>query len=432
MNHKPALQTCLRTLIFVSFWLLPMLLILSYVRGVAGNFFNSYPLITSDGFDWIFQGEALYARINNGQPIFLPVLRQPLFVIIWALDRGFRANGQIYLVVNMCAAALYSLVFTALLKKRTSLPASYIFLLSSALVFFPLNLFAAFVLCDLIAISLGLTAFYLFWEFENQRKIIFLASSLILALLAGLTKTYGLIPFLISSGIFVSHELYNRKRNGAVILSMASILLVCLLFVLITATWRSQFDYGMIPNTFSLLKLKTAMTAFYVNLWAFILIYLSPILLLIVTKFKGIPLSKYSAALLAICIVQFSLAYFYQYQDARFTFNYFVYVLLLLADRMVPRDKLSSKLILALGPLLFLLAAFGLRFEYGVFGAGIKNIKIEWAQSWIGIIANSRPKDRFRLRHFCGSNLTICSDLPVPEQSSLYRRKIYSAYVNLY
>lgn len=432
MSPTCSFKFSLQTLTALSYFFLPSLILIAYLNGVEGNFFNSYPLITNDGFDWIFQGEALYFRLVDGKQTFLPVLRQPVFVMIWAFDKALNANGAVFLSISLWTAWLYSIIFNKELKKRASLTVAQSFLLNSALVFFPLNLFGIFVLCDFIAVTLGLVAFFFFWEFDEKRKPIYLLFALILAVFAGLIKTYGLIPFLISGGISLLCEWQKKNNLKVFYLILLSILLACLSFVSITLLWRSQFEYEMIPNTFSLLRFETDMTPFYINLWGFLIAYLLPVgCLLHRGQINKIP-TKYTISLFVICLVHFILAFLYQYEDARFTFIYFVYILLFLAQGIGSKSHSVSKTALVIGPCIFLFTAFCIRFEKGAFGAGIRNLQIDANQSLVGIVSNAQPKNRLSLRKYCDSDSMPCEKLRSPGHPSAYRRKIYHAYIDLY
>src|SRR5262245_9767917 len=62
-------------------------------RRAGGNdFLNSYPFVPADGFDWFYEGAVLADRLRGYCTPALWILRDPVFVLICALDELLRAR----------------------------------------------------------------------------------------------------------------------------------------------------------------------------------------------------------------------------------------------------------------------------------------------------------------------------------------------------
>ena len=89
---------------FTRYWPL----ILSFMMGliqfylmarlISGDFLNSYPFISDDGFDWVAQGFGLKGIVLDGDNSVWPILRPPVFVFVTFLDAMIGTGG--YLIVG--------------------------------------------------------------------------------------------------------------------------------------------------------------------------------------------------------------------------------------------------------------------------------------------------------------------------------------------
>lgn len=299
----------------------------------GGVFINSYPFISDDGFDWIFQGHALSKRLSSAESIFLPILRQPVGVIVWMIDSLLEANGFFFILLNILSYSALLCLLRSILRNYASDFSTSLFLIAFS--FLPFHGFAFYALADHLAVALGLLAFRLLSERKSGTPSFSLGCFLLL--LAGLTKTYALIP---GGVVLITHMVsaLRHMKYRAALWPLLSGLGIGGAFVVLTVIWRSSFEYGSVPNTFSLLRLSGAMLPYYADLALYVLCYLVPLVtyLAIVSWVspsdeKKNEVIRLRRATLAIVLLQFGLSVLYQWKDARFTFLYMPYLFLCLS-----------------------------------------------------------------------------------------------------
>ncbi|HEY0781873.1 MAG TPA: hypothetical protein VGE98_05410, partial [Thermoanaerobaculia bacterium] len=75
------------------------------VQRVAGDVLASYPIVLLDGFDWLLEGHAVAALLGGDGRIDLPLLRNPVYVLVIAADAAAGGGGRVLFAVH--AAALF-------------------------------------------------------------------------------------------------------------------------------------------------------------------------------------------------------------------------------------------------------------------------------------------------------------------------------------
>ena len=121
-----------------------------------------------------------------------------------------------------------------------------------------------------ITIILGLMALMLLSVclllnyFDTENRTFFIAAFLV-ALLAGLTHTYGMIPFL---GLVFGHFLERLQKRRTSWSPMLAIVLMFSCWVLIQKLWSSSIPHEIRPDTFVLLEFDFEMLEHYANTWS--------------------------------------------------------------------------------------------------------------------------------------------------------------------
>src|SRR3989339_1345220 len=164
-----------------------------------GDVINNYPFISPDGFDWYTEGIYLTQFFSGVTLPELPVLRPPLFVFLTALD--FILGNKGFVIAIVYAFSIFCTYFCSLklvdvMHGRAEKNSWYIVPLAISATIYPLNFFKPFLLADSLAVALSLASVLLLVKHYTSSEKHHLALSSTLAILAGLTQTYALIPFL--------------------------------------------------------------------------------------------------------------------------------------------------------------------------------------------------------------------------------------------
>jgi hypothetical protein len=166
-----------------------------------------------------------------------------------------------------------------------------------------------------------------FIKYKNNNSIKELVLSLTIGVLAGLTQTYGLIPLVIC----IFYDFYkNHKIKNVFFLGVCSIIFISLLVL-----WRQKIPHLDTPNNFNLLKLSNENFNYYANTWTY---YLYPLILFIFLRLKMDNIKKLLINEFFLIVIIFCcLAYFYQWQDSRFTFYFWPFLIIYLSVQL--QDK---------------------------------------------------------------------------------------------
>jgi hypothetical protein len=414
--------------VYRTSWILLVLAVLVYAIALSSltsndSFINSYPFITDDGFDWLFQGESLAARLQGTNVATIPMLRDPVFVTVTALDA--LVGGRGFVVMFALSVSLFaSHAFLVLLTERFNVGALVSAMLLLVSIISPLSDFRLFVLADPLAIAFmaGSVFFIVRHLLEGGNRWPVLAG--LCAILGALTQTYAVIPFII--GMVVStlgKSDTGKEQVGKIYLTLA----VCGVIILLKVCWALSIAHEDRPATFALLKPSLEMWRFYLNVWTVVYVPLLPLVVvgLVYWKGRGFPNGNV-VAFLTITVITFAgLSFCYQWPEARFTFNYYIIVMMLLVvlfGRMEssPRRALNtqvsvaSSIPLAVG--IFLLPS-------NPWQPALNTLDFAPERSWLLEAYQAQPNDRL-----LKPGADICT---LPAAESPYRQRIFEEYIRL-
>ena len=361
-----------------------------FVYLANGDVINNYPFISPDGFDWYTQGIYVTQLLGGDSLPELPVLRPPFFVFITAVDFIFGNKGLVLAIAYGIATFytyFFSLKLVDLVYEGGDKNSWYVVPLAISATIYPLNFFKPFLLADSLAVAMSLASVWLVIKHNTESKSHLLVLSGAVAILAGLTQTYALIPYLILCTISAFlHYRSDKKRTAQFIVSIS---LIVLIFILFTALWRSVLPHVTTPQNFDLLKFSTNMTGFYLSTWSYY--FLPLILFFILFRSYHVAQSTMSiVVLLSVTLVLLfgALAYFYQWPDARFTFYLWPWLIILFFGIIRLNTNKASYLI----AILMLIVVVLVPANY--WEPSWKSIRVSISHNWVGGYFTASPTDR--------------------------------------
>src|SRR5882762_5361958 len=168
------------------------------LRLADGDFLNSYPFISPDGHDWIYQGAYLKTILTEGADALPPLLmlRHPIFVLVSGLDFVLAHHGFVF-AAALSAAFFVGGLFLVLILRDFKIRPSIILWAVLIYILTPFSQLRFWVLSDGIAITfLHASTFYLL-RYGEERRFKLLLAAVATALLGGWTQTYAIIPCLL-------------------------------------------------------------------------------------------------------------------------------------------------------------------------------------------------------------------------------------------
>lgn len=402
------------------------------MHGAAvGDFFNSYPFISDDGFDWIAQGVAFNERLAGIDVSPWPVLRSPVFVLISALDDALGASGGVIVLANGAAVAL-TVASLGWLGRRLGYGAPALCAVLLAFYFSTLGFWRLWILSDTICVALMTASFCLAIAhlLEPNRRLIYPAMAFAVA--AGLTQTYGVIAFCGVVFIAIAGRLLTGGRIGRAL--PATLVAALALTFGLKAAWAAMIPHGMEPAQFEMLKLSTDMTGYYLNVWITAFGVFVPLVVaaLVMRLRRRLWPRLYEAGLVATLLGFVGLSYFYQWPESRFTFIYlsvFFAVLLMVCrppvGAVAQGSTVERKLVwtCAASALIGLLVVPADYWSPKVMGT-----RIDWNRAWVGEALLTPPADRFELARRCPTIEDLCPAAAAPAQASPYRQQMFDQY----
>jgi hypothetical protein len=397
-----------------------------------GDFLNSYPFISPDGADWIYQGAYLRTILTEGADALPPLLmlRHPVFVMVSSFDFVLAHHGFVF-AAALSAAFFVSGLFLALILRDLDIRPTIILWAVLVYILTPFSQLRFWVLSDGIAIAfLHASTFYLL-KYGEEGRFKFLALALATALLGGWTQTYAIIPCLLGLPLILLRDLLLRRN---VLVPLAAGLVGIAVYILVLLAWYRGIAHEHVPLSFALLALNANMAAFYANTWAF---FLGPLLCCVAYWLfalgAGRPPFGFRIAILAIIVAAFSgLAFFYQWPEARFTFIYFGLVIVLAAAMLesgaaskIHQYARSAAMIVSLAAVV--LTSFVL-VPASYWNPSLSTLRIRPRESWFMGWVSARPVDRFRLKDTCKTTREYCSATPLPEKVDPYQDRISGDY----
>ncbi len=401
-------------------------------RGLGQGLVSSYPGIEYDGFDWVLQG--LYVRAllmgDAGPPLLF--LRSPVFVLVTLLDALAGSSGLVVLGV-LCLAHFVSLAALLAIWKRLGASRGVQAALFVCAAASPYAYFRGYILADPLAIAgmLVSTRYMLDWFLDNDERK-FRASAAI-GLLAGLTQLYGLLPFL--TGTALSWLRGPRRHRGWPRLAFAAG--VGGLGAALLAAWNAAIPHQDVPTQFGLLRLSLNMADFYANVWLWYFGFLAPVALAMllaaaVRPFR--PLSPAIGFLAATTLLFAGLLFFYQSEEARFSWYYFPLVLCLAAAGLAWLDRAGWGRVGRFAAATSLLLLAGQSFlitppDY--WQPNVADARFAPAQTWLPELLQARPVDRLDLAGRCGARGAWCDQAGLPAEAEDDERRILADYIRL-
>jgi SAM-dependent methyltransferase len=394
-----------------------------------GDFLNSYVFISPDGYDYIFEGLALkqlLLGINNAP---WPILRNPGFVFVTFLDALLNANGKV--IIGVQGVAIFTILTSlAWIGKRYGHAPIVILACLFGLSFMPLGYFYFWVLSDTLCMALMMVSVALLIYFNDSQKKLFLMLAFIFSLAAGLTQTYGMIPFVIlTSLLFLDYVIHNRNPRWQLL--FAGIVSI-VLWGILQKTWEIIIPHLDRPQNFELLDLGIGMATFYYNVWGFTLLPLVPVILIMLVKSlsSGFDLQAMWLKLGVVILFFVSLTFFYQWKDTRFTFIYIPLVFTMLFS-IIPKARPSQQfnwfgVFIAISGIIYGLVGFMIA-PVSYWGPELSTLKITPYETWINQAWLAVPNDRFQLVKNCNNLYSFCEQAMV-STTQPYENKILTAY----
>jgi hypothetical protein len=399
--------------------------------------------VTVDGFEYIFEGFALYLRLR-GYPVGFHFLRNPGFVLVTALDAALGTGG--YLVLFVLAASIFAQHYLMVRigdRLGVSRRITAAFVLGSLL--FPFSILRFFILSELPAIALMLAGFYgLLRAQEPGRPKLWLAAGAVCASLAGLTQTYGLIPYLMGAGVWGLVALLRQRRIRWDLFVAAAAAVGLVVGVQTLWSWWIPHVYRI--NYFVFFGLDFQMWPFYANVWAYACLALLPFAAVTAWRvgWRKLLTATPALSLWAIVLAFVALTFFFHGEDIRFTYMYQQVVFLALmaltplalspggdgpagAWRVrIERLAWATSILILFQSLVLVPEHYWhprpahLRFTstQDWLAGPLTDIGIsqEFAASrpWLAEVLGAQPIDRYNLRDYCPSLDWVCPEAPEP------------------
>ena len=417
-------------------WAILGLFTLAFFLGtfrLAGqNLFNAYPFMSSDSFDYVFQGFALWARLQGYGIDELPVLRNPGYVLVHFLDHLVGKPGLV--LFGITALALAGMGASLLVLARIlQVPAGIARIVLVSLLFCPLGVYWIRILSEALSLgwmSVSLVALAAHARGGGRPWCLLLAG--VAAWFGAMTQMYVAIPFLIYNTVTLLPGLRVQRWYFPV----AANLIFALLVVGATGWWRSAFQYDMVPRTFALLEPSLPSFGFRVQVWAYLFLPLVPLLALGIRRPAGLPGSfrrdPFAVCLTLTMVGMLTLECAYRDKDPRFSLIHqpvLHMLLLVMLARSFGGDWESLKTtrwrrVVVLAGLLVV----GRSFVFSSRDLQIGRATIEPKGTWAYQLGRGRLQDRWQLESHCRGMQFICPEAPLPDGLTRYRTTIFTEY----
>ena len=387
-----------------------------------GDVINHYPLISSDGFDWYTEGIYLIKSFFQNNLPNIPVLRPPIFVLITSLDFLTGSRGLVLSTLYSLSIVMTYFFILWIIDRELGVEnkdAWFLFPLAISVTVYPINFLKGYLLSDSITVCLSLFSVFILIKYFNEKKMQLLVLSGFIALLAGLTQTYGLIPYLIFIGIKLMFKYKNDKAN--VLNLLLSLVLIISSFLLITYFWRHFLKHNSTPINFQLLKLNLDMLSYYINTWGY---YFFPFIIffILIKRNKEHLITNQLIVLssLAVTLTLACLCFIYQWPDARFTYYLWPWALISFFILFKPVNKKVGSISLV-GLMIFVSFLIPPDSHWG---PSLKSTSLSYHKNWAVNYFRSQPVDRglnnCNTARCDGNNFLANSDPYVKSVMSMY------------
>lgn len=381
------LVTNLRLYAALAVSIFSALFAIQFVLLSNGDVINNYPYISNDGFDWYTEGVYVDKLLQGLALPDLPVLRPPVFVFVTAADYLAGGAGLVLaLVLGITIFCTYHFSLKLIDVASPKLHSWHVVPLAIGMTIYPMNFFRPYLLADGLAVALSLASVYLLAKYHSEEKPRILFLSIAISVLAGSTQTYALVPYVITCAAgFLINAQSDRNKSYRFVLAFFS---ATVLFISFTLLWRWAIPHRGTPLNFGLLELNTHMFGFYLRTWGY---YFLPFILFfaIFRKFKIVwnsGLVTLSAAAIVLLFALLCLSY--QWQEARFTYYFWPWLMIVLFAVI----RLSSIDGARLMPELMLLLVFVVPSNY--WNPSFRQMWISPVDHWAGAYFQSVPTDR--------------------------------------
>jgi hypothetical protein len=137
-----------------------------------------------------------------------------------------------------------------------------------------------------------------------------------------------------------------------------------------------------------------------------------------------------------VVIVFMVLLFLYNWKDARFTYYFWPFLVIIFVRLSLvfkEKSRILNLCFLTLGSSFILLQTFHY-YPQSYLSPNINNLNItavKKTQSIIGRFKVSTPVDRLSLQKTCGDKVSICKDVKIPQGATAYRTKTFATYLKL-
>ncbi|MEO0461009.1 MAG: hypothetical protein AAF219_09200 [Myxococcota bacterium] len=395
-----------------------------------GDFLNSYPYLSNDSFDYITQGVALVDFLSGEPGNTWPFLRGPGFVVVSALDYLLGGSGLAFVSIQVLGLA-FTLWCIADYGRRVDVSPFVTAACLTSAYFSSMGYFRLWVLADplcgaFMAGSLLASQRYV----EQSSDTLYVAA--LFAFFAGLTQSYGVIPFGIVS-IVHCIRIWRVHRRVA-LPPLYTLIGLGVALILSKLLWAGLIPHDGTPTQFSLLRLSLEMAPFYANTWGFML---APFFVAFALGLVVAPrheLDGFFMSLVYSLVAFMTLTFFYQYRESRFAFIYAPLLLMLVVgffrnSRGSPLQFVTLGSAFALVPALcgFLLAPHHYWFPE------FAKVRVAPGATWFVSAIRASALDRFRVEEVCGHRELCPESLPPATKSNyqtLMLREYYTRIAN--
>ena len=335
LNYLPRIINLIVALFSIAF-------AIQFINLSKGDLLNHYPYITPDGYEWYTNGVYFFYRLFEENLPQLTVLRPPTFVIFTGLDFLLGSSG--YVLGCLFAFSTYytyyfSLKIIEFSTKTTNPNWALMTALALGVTIAPINYVKVYLLADFLANTLALGSIYFIIKFTNTNLNRFYWLCILFSLLAGLTQTYTLLSYLLIS-LYICVYCGNVYRLNGILKFSGLFFIPIIGYILLTYLWRNSVSYLMTPENFTLLKFTTRNIEFYKVVWP-VFIWVPCLIIIIRSAIIYRPfeiIHTLTIPLFITALLLMTLSFFYQWQESRFTYYVWPW-LLILSLQLISRFK---------------------------------------------------------------------------------------------
>ena len=396
-------------------------------RPLRGSLLGSYQFLFFDSYGWLLDG---FLLTRWGEPeVTRPVLRGPVFVGVTFLDFLLNAGGHV--VVFVIAGSVFAmcavLVLVARLLKGRPLATGAIVITCLAS---PVAYFRPYIVADQLASTFMIGAVACLIAYRERGRPLWLMLGGVLAIVAGLTQYYGLVPFLVVGGWWWVTRLWSRKRDRWLPAVLVAVVAVT---VIASASWLAAIPHATVPPHASLFRPTLAMWGFYANIWIYTFAVLVPIVgFLAVTRPRRIISDPLVAGTWITVAVLAVATLFYQWKDFRFTLPVSVMLSLALVVTVGDGSNLGRtwvrRAVLIATPAAALVIALIVS-PSNFRKPRLVELRVDPGRTFVAHLVKSRTVDGLGILEACGPVKVVCASWQIPDRiQDDYRRSILETW----